>query len=119
MSDPNERIDQLTPLQRAAFALKDLRARLDASERSRTEPIAIVGMGCRFPGGVRDPGSFWDRLLDGFDAITEVPPSRWDSGRLPPRHPRGRPPRPGSAGSWRTSNGSTRRSSGSARARRC
>src|SRR5262249_49890896 len=46
------------------------------------EPIAIVGMGCRFPGGVTDPEGFW-RLLDGgVDAITEVPRARWDVGAL-------------------------------------
>jgi acyl transferase domain-containing protein/acyl-CoA synthetase (AMP-forming)/AMP-acid ligase II/acyl carrier protein len=42
------------------------------------EPIAIVGIGCRFPGGVDGPDSFWQLLMDGRDAITEVPPERWD-----------------------------------------
>ena len=41
-------------------------------------PIAIVGIGCRFPGGVRDVASFWRLLIDGVDAITEIPPSRFD-----------------------------------------
>ena len=41
------------------------------------EPIAITGMGCRFPGGVTDPRSFWTLLMNGKDAITEVPPDRW------------------------------------------
>ncbi|GAU68947.1 hypothetical protein SSP35_09_01910 [Streptomyces sp. NBRC 110611] len=42
------------------------------------EPIAIVGMGCRFPGGVDGPRSFWDLLCEGRDAVTEVPADRWD-----------------------------------------
>ena len=42
------------------------------------EPIAIVGMGCRFPGGVIDPDSYWSLLDQGVDAIAEVPPERWD-----------------------------------------
>jgi acyl transferase domain-containing protein/acyl carrier protein len=41
------------------------------------EPIAIVGIGCRFP-GANNPESFWELLRDGIDAITEVPADRWD-----------------------------------------
>src|SRR5665213_4193550 len=43
----------------------------------RREPVAIVGIGCRFPGGVRGPESFWEKLLAGFDAVREVPAERW------------------------------------------
>ena len=43
------------------------------------EPIAIVGVGCRLPGGVRDPDGYWRLLADGVDAITEVPRDRWDA----------------------------------------
>jgi thioester reductase-like protein len=41
------------------------------------EPIAIIGIGCRFP-GAKDPESFWQLLRNGVDAITEVPKERWD-----------------------------------------
>jgi acyl transferase domain-containing protein/NADPH:quinone reductase-like Zn-dependent oxidoreductase/lauroyl/myristoyl acyltransferase/NADP-dependent 3-hydroxy acid dehydrogenase YdfG/acyl carrier protein len=44
---------------------------------SRPEPIAIAGIGCRFPGGVTDADSFWRLLMDGVDAITEIPADRW------------------------------------------
>ena len=42
--------EELSPLQKAAYALKEMRARLDAAEGALREPIAIVGMGGRFPG---------------------------------------------------------------------
>src|SRR5262249_23536274 len=47
------------------------------------EPIAIVGIGCRFPGGVHSPDSFWQLLCEGRDAIADWPPGRgWDTERL-------------------------------------
>ncbi len=45
---------------------------------SAQEPIAIVGIGCRFPGGASDPEAFWTLLDEGRDAISEVPCERWD-----------------------------------------
>jgi 3-oxoacyl-(acyl-carrier-protein) synthase/acyl carrier protein len=42
------------------------------------EPIAIIGLGCRFPGGANDPASFWKLLRGGIDAIRETPAQRWD-----------------------------------------
>ena len=42
------------------------------------EPIAIIGIGCRFPNGADCPAAFWQILRDGVDAITEVPTDRWD-----------------------------------------
>ena len=41
------------------------------------EPIAIIGISCRFPGG-KNPEAFWQLLCDGRDATREVPPERWD-----------------------------------------
>ncbi len=48
--------------------------------RSSRAPIAIVGIGCRFPGGVDSPKSFWRLLREEVDAITEIPPDRMDVG---------------------------------------
>jgi acyl transferase domain-containing protein/acyl carrier protein len=48
----------------------------------RREPIAVVGMGCRFPGGAHDPQSYWQLLLRGGDAMVEVPADRWDLKRF-------------------------------------
>ena len=42
------------------------------------EPIAITGIGCRFPGGATSPETFWRLLRDGIDAITEIPTDRWN-----------------------------------------
>ncbi|WP_396229879.1 type I polyketide synthase, partial [Frankia sp. CpI1-P] len=53
----------------------DARARWGVSR----EPIAIVGIGCRFPGGADGPESFWRLLREGRDAVTEVPADRWDA----------------------------------------
>jgi acyl transferase domain-containing protein/acyl carrier protein len=66
-------------LAQSARALEKLRGQVDRLERERHEPIAIVGMACRFPGGVDSPESYWDLLREGVDAVTEVPPERWDA----------------------------------------
>ena len=42
------------------------------------EPVAIVGMGFRFPGSANDPDTFWKNLISGKDAITEIPEDRWN-----------------------------------------
>ena len=42
------------------------------------EPIAIVGIGCRFPGRANDPETFWKLLEAGVDAVTEIPGDRWN-----------------------------------------
>src|SRR5271165_607256 len=64
-------------LLKALQAIDSLQSRLDAFERDRTEPIAIVGLSCRFPGS-KDPDAFWRLLSGGIDAVKEVPNDRWD-----------------------------------------
>ncbi|PWK78543.1 acyl transferase domain-containing protein [Lentzea atacamensis] len=46
-----------------------------------TEPIAVIGIGCRMPGGVTGPDSLWDLLDSGTDAVQPIPPERWDVDR--------------------------------------
>ncbi|WP_431886451.1 SDR family NAD(P)-dependent oxidoreductase [Micromonospora wenchangensis] len=64
-------------------ALKDnerLRDRIDTARAAATEPIAVLGMACRFPGGVSSPEDFWALLIDERDAITPFPDDRdWES----------------------------------------
>jgi acyl transferase domain-containing protein/acyl-CoA synthetase (AMP-forming)/AMP-acid ligase II/acyl carrier protein len=70
-------IDRLAAHLLSRFApAKDESPRL-ASHASSDEPIAIVGLGCRFP-GADDPDSFWQLLRRGGDAVGEVPGDRWD-----------------------------------------
>ncbi|MEW6234620.1 MAG: type I polyketide synthase [Candidatus Omnitrophota bacterium] len=64
--------------QRILNALDEAASKLEASEKARSEPIAIIGLGCRFPGGANNLDSFWRLLLDGRDAVTDIPPDRWD-----------------------------------------
>lgn len=68
----------LTPLDQALLALKKANAKLSAAEREKSEPIAIVGLSCRFPGGANDPESYWRLLESGTDAVREIPPERWE-----------------------------------------
>lgn len=58
--------------------LKSLRAQVDKLEKEKNEPIAIIGMGCRFPGKANSPDEFWDLLMQGRHGIVETPKSRWD-----------------------------------------
>jgi len=49
-----------------------------AANRHAREPIAIIGIGCRFPGDANDAASFWKLLSTEVDAITEIPEDRWN-----------------------------------------
>jgi acyl transferase domain-containing protein/NADPH:quinone reductase-like Zn-dependent oxidoreductase/acyl carrier protein len=50
----------------------------DEAANSLAEPIAIIGMSCRFPGGINSPEQYWQALCEGRDSISEVPRNRWD-----------------------------------------
>ncbi|MCP5420384.1 MAG: SDR family NAD(P)-dependent oxidoreductase [Gammaproteobacteria bacterium] len=68
----------LSPLKRAFLALDQAQARVAVLEQAAREPIAVIGLGCRVPGGGHDAESFWQLMKDGVDAISRVPTERWD-----------------------------------------
>ena len=82
-TDPNsveflERIQKLSP-KRLALLAAELERRLAARDAAACEPVAVIGLGCRMPGGVDSPNAFWKLLAEGVDAIEVVPSSRWDA----------------------------------------
>src|SRR5262245_5742543 len=81
MTTPSPANDAKAQLKRALLTIRELRMRLEEVEAVRSAPIAIVGMSCRFP-GAPTPEAFWRQLCNGADAITEVPPGRWDAAAL-------------------------------------
>jgi acyl transferase domain-containing protein len=97
MPENSPTADRRDLLKKALQALDEMQAKVRVLERSRTEPIAIVGMGCRFPGNADSPAAYWQLLHDGVNAITEVPPGRWGRERYHAQDPElaGRLPAPG------------------------
>ena len=73
MADDEKVLDYL---KRVTVDLHDTRRRLRQMEDRRHEPIAIVGIGCRFPGGVRSADELWELIRAGGDAIAGFPVDR-------------------------------------------
>ena len=82
MTKTPENSGELSPIKRAFLALDEAQSRLARVEAAASEPIAIIGLGCRVPGGGDNPQEFWNLLRNGTDAICEVPRDRWDHDAL-------------------------------------
>ncbi len=66
-------------LKRVTAELHETRRLLSAAESKSREPLAIIGMGCRYPGGVRNPDDLWRLVASGTDAVSGFPATRgWD-----------------------------------------
>ncbi|MFD0313328.1 type I polyketide synthase [Streptomyces flavalbus] len=90
MTEPGQDRVSADTLKRAYLTMARLQRQVEEYERARSEPIAIVGVGCRFPGGVTDTDTYWRLLTDGVDAIRDIPADRWDNDAFYAEEP-GRP----------------------------
>lgn len=83
----SEQLLQMQEILRKSLAkIKKLESELEeakaAAPVSSNEPIAIVGLGCRFPGGVRNLKNLWQLLLEKKDAVVAIPKDRWDNDAI-------------------------------------
>ncbi|WP_433930459.1 SDR family NAD(P)-dependent oxidoreductase [Sorangium cellulosum] len=67
---------ELSLTKRALLALQKAELEIGRLRDARPEPIAIIGVGCRIPGGATSPSRFWKLLEEGFDALAEIPAAR-------------------------------------------
>ncbi|MEU8860165.1 SDR family NAD(P)-dependent oxidoreductase [Streptomyces umbrinus] len=85
-------------LKRATVDLREARRRLRETEERAHEPIAVVGMGCRLPGGVTSPEELWETVAGGHDALSPFPADRgWDLASLHDTDPNLDSDRPGTS----------------------
>lgn len=72
-----EQDKQQALMRRALDELRELRGKLAQYQQAEHEPIAVIGLGCRFPGGCDSPEALWQFLSEGKNARSEVPAGRW------------------------------------------
>src|SRR6201992_602181 len=71
--------DRRAIITEALRKIDDLTARLEIAEKPAVEPLAVVGMAGRLPGGVSTPADYWQLLHDGVSGVIRVPEDRWDA----------------------------------------
>ena len=76
MDDLAQRLARLSPRQ-LALLVSRMEERAEQAEQRLKEPIAVVGMSCRLPGGVANPTSYWSLLRFGQDGVASLPTTRW------------------------------------------
>jgi acyl transferase domain-containing protein/NADPH:quinone reductase-like Zn-dependent oxidoreductase/NAD(P)-dependent dehydrogenase (short-subunit alcohol dehydrogenase family) len=77
-SIPGNVTDHTALLKQALRTIEQMKQKLEEARQRDRQPVAVIGIGCRFPGGVQDPESFWQLLKHGREAISEVPADRWN-----------------------------------------
>ncbi|MEG8279650.1 type I polyketide synthase [Streptomyces sp. AHA2] len=79
----DDNADVLAYLKRTSIELIETRKRLQELTDAAAEPIAVVGVACRFPGGATSPEDLWDLVRTGTDAVSGLPQDRnWDVENL-------------------------------------
>ncbi|RRD47244.1 type I polyketide synthase [Tessaracoccus sp. OH4464_COT-324] len=75
----NTKLAKSQTYRRALAVIEKLREELAEARAEAFSPIAVIGMGCRYPGGADDPKRYWDILMRCIDGVGEVPLDRWDA----------------------------------------
>lgn len=70
--------DKSELLKQSISTIQALRKELEDVKTQKNEPIAIIGMGCRFPGGCNTPDEYWEFLKKGGDGAIDIPSDRWN-----------------------------------------
>lgn len=81
MNQSKDSVERVDVLKRALIEIRELRSQVDALRRRASEPVALIGIGCRFPGQVDSPHDLWQFLCQGRDGTGPIPPDRWDIER--------------------------------------
>ena len=78
------RPDELSPLQKAALLIENLKAKISRLESGNgSKEVAVIGIGCDFPGDISGPAVFWEKLLGAVNTVTRLPKDRFqiEAGR--------------------------------------
>ena len=69
--------ENLSPIKQALYQIRTLKEKVHDLEKAQSEPVAIIGMGMRFPGEASSAAALWDILSRGVSTVAEIPASRW------------------------------------------